>query len=136
MEDTVRDLWPRVKDAAMQALNARCEERVKTLAARMDKRAQDEVRRFSAIMDDLESTIRAQLKTLHQPQMLSLFDQEERDAFQVDLGVLERRLRNIPEEKEEECRHLLARYAEPRQTLFPLAVLWFIPASVTRGGLH
>ena len=136
MEDTVRDLWPRVKDAAMQALNARCEERVKTLVARMDKRAQEEVRRFSAIMDDLEATIRAQLKTLHQPQMLSLFDQEERDAFQVDLGVLERRLRRIPSEKEEECRHLLARYAEPRQTLFPLAVLWFIPASATRGGLR
>lgn len=136
LEDTVRDLWPLVNRAAMQALRARCDERLKTLAPRMERRAQEEVRRFSAVMDDLESTIRAQLKTMQQPQQLSLFDQEEHDAYQADMGVLAARLRRIPAEKEEECRHLLARYAEPRQTLFPLAVLWFIPASIARGGLR
>lgn len=133
-ENTVRDLWPRVRMAAMQALQARCDERLKTLASRMERRAQDEVRRFSAVMDDLAVTIQAQLEAMRQPQQLSFFDQEEHDAYQADIGVLAARLRRIPVEKEEECRHLLARYAEPRQTLFPLAVLWFIPASITRGG--
>ena len=136
MEDKVRSIWPQVSSAVMQALNVRCDERLKTLASRMERRAQDEVKRFSAVMDDLAATIRSQLKEMQRPQQLSLFDQEERDAYQADMGVLSARLRRIPAEKEEECRHLLARYAEPRQTLFPLAVLWFIPASIARGGLR
>lgn len=136
MEDAVRELWPQVQGSAMEALKARCKERVNKLATQMQRRAEDEVRRFSAVMDDLETTIRAQLKVMQQPQQLLLFDQEERDAWQADMGVLGARLRRIPAEKEEECRHLLARYADPRHMLFPLAVLWFIPASATHGGLR
>lgn len=130
LEADVRMLWPRVRDAVSKALKARCDDRLKTLASRMERRAQEEVRRFSAVMDDLEASIRAQLATMQEPQQLSLFDQEERAAYQADIGVLQARLQRIPQEKEEECHHLRARYAQARQTLFPLAVLWFLPASL------
>ena len=128
------ELWTRIGPAVRQALEVRCEERLKTLQSRMERRAQDEVARFSAVMDELAVMIRKHLEEMRTPQQLSLFDAEEREAFQADVNVLQARLRRIPAEKEEECRHLRARYAQPRQTLFPLAVLWFIPQSLARGG--
>lgn len=137
LEDRLRDnLWPRIAPALYQALQARCDERLKTLESRMERRAQEEVARFEAIMNELDAAIRAQLDAMREPQQLSLFDSEERDAFQADISVLKDRLRRIPGEKEEECRHLRARYATPRQTLFPLAVLWFVPASLARAGMY
>ncbi len=137
LEERLRDhLWPRVAAPLYQALQARCDERLKTLENRMARRAQEEVNRFEAVMDELAATIRARLDAMHRPQQLSLFDDEEREAFQADISVLQDRLRRIPKEKDEECRHLRARYQNPRQTLFPLAVLWFVPASLARPGMY
>ena len=136
LEDRLRDnLWPRTAPALYQALQARCDERLKTLSSRMERRANEEVARFEAIMDELAAAIRAQLEVMQTPQQLSLFDDEEREAFQADVAVLKERLRRIPGEKAEESRHLRARYEDPRQTLFPLAVLWFVPASLARAGM-
>ena len=137
LEDRLRDnLWPRIAPALYQALQARCDERLKTLASRMERRAQEEVTRFEAIMNELKAAIDKQLDAMQKPRQLSLFDQEEREAFDADISVLKDRLRRIPEEKKEECRHLRARYENPRQTLFPLAVLWFVPASLARAGMY
>ena len=136
LEERLRDnLWPRTAPALYQALQARCDERLKTLASRMERRANEEVARFEAIMDELAAAIRAQLEVMQTPRQLSLFDDEEREAFQADVAVLKERLRRIPGEKAEESRHLRARYEDPRQTLFPLAVLWFVPASLARAGM-
>ena len=134
MEPDLSELWTRIGLAAHQALEARCDERLKTLQSRMERRAQEETARFSAVMDELAAMIRAHLQEMNRPQQLSLFDEEERAAFQADVNVLQARLKRIPAEKDEECRHLQARYARPRQTLFPLAVLWFIPQTLARGG--
>ena len=134
LEADLGELWTRIGPAVRQALEVRCDERLKTLQSRMERRAQDEVARFSAVMDELAVMIRKHLEEMRTPQQLSLFDAEEREAFQADVNVLQARLRRIPAEKEEECRHLRARYAQPRQTLFPLAILWFIPQSLARGG--
>lgn len=131
-EDTLKELWPAMQGPLCAALDARCEERTKTLQSRIDKRVADEEVRIRSIMADLEKKIKAELYNLRNPQnvWLSLLDTEEKQTLTADLAVLENRLKSIPKERDEEIAHLHARYSSPRTNLLPLAVLWFIPSSL------
>ena len=131
-EETLREIWPAVQGPLYNALEARLKERVKTLQNRIDSRVADEENRIRSIMTDLESSIRSELRKLKAspPQWLSLLDTEEKQTLSADVAVLESRLKKIPTECDEEIAHLHARYSSPRPNLLPLAVLWFIPASV------
>ncbi|WP_273524103.1 DISARM system SNF2-like helicase DrmD [Mailhella massiliensis] len=137
-EVAVRDIWPAMKEQLYAALEARLGDRVKTLQSRIDSRVAEEEGRIRAVMSDLEKNIRAELQELKapSPRWLSLLDAEEKQTHNADVAVLERRLRNIPRECDEEIAHLHARYGSPRTNLLPLAVCWFIPASCQTAGEH
>ena len=137
-ESAVREIWPSMKRQLYAALEVRLGDRVKTLQSRIDSRVAEEEARIRAVMSDLEKNIRAELQELKapSPRWLSLLDGEEMQTRNADVAVLERRLRNIPRECDEEIAHLHARYDSPRTNLLPLAVCWFIPATCQTAGEH
>ena len=137
MEARLRDnVWPKVRDAVFHALESRSNERLKTLEARLEKRADEEVGRFSSIMDEMRRMLENQLAEMGRTRQLQLplFDAEEAAAFRADESVLRARLDRIEGEKASECAHLRARFEKPRSTLFPLAVQWLVPDSFFRAG--
>lgn len=137
MEQRLRDnVWPKVKDAVIHALEARGNERLKTLATRLARKAGEEVKRFSDVMDEMKAMLEVRLADMRTAKQLSLpgFDTEEMAAFKADESVLRARLSQIEGEKKTECAHLRARFENPRSTLFPLAVQWLIPDSHFKGG--
>lgn len=124
-------LWPAVRNPLLNALEARKDDRLKTLEKRLSRQAEDEVARFTAVMNELEQTIRKELGTTSY--QLSLFSDEEREQYDTDRTMLQHRLGQIPGERDAEIEQLLARYASPRANLFPVAVTWLMPAHLAGG---
>jgi quinol monooxygenase YgiN len=115
----------------LNAWEARKDDRLQTLENRLTKQADEEVARFSAVMRELEQTIRKELGTTSY--QLSLFSDEEREQYATDRTMLQHRLSQIPAERDAEIAQLKARYAAPRANLFPVAVTWLIPSHLAGG---
>ena len=125
------NLWPTIRGSLLNALDARKDDRLQTLENRLTKQADEEVARFSAVMRELEQTIRKELGTTSY--QLSFFSDEEREQYETDLSMLKHRLSQIPAERDAEIAQLKARYAAPRANLFPVAVTWLIPSHLAGG---
>lgn len=136
LREKLAELWPNHKGSALAALEARMAERTKNLESFLNDRAEQEVGRFTVVMQELEAAIRAELKesTVVQP---TLFDFDEKQQWERDRSALRRRLEEIPQELERELAHLRARYRNPHAKLFPLSVTYLVPqklAAAHRGG--
>lgn len=141
VEDSLKELWPKISDAALNALEARMTERTRNLQGFLNERSSKEVADLTAVMNDLARSIREMLEQEEDPQMmLDLRDASdlERNQREADLGGLRARLKEIPHELVRETAHLRDRYRDPKPRLFPVAVTFLIPPSAVavleRGG--
>lgn len=132
LEVRLMKLWPNLRAPLLDALENRKQERLKTLHSRLDEMAGAEVRRFEAVMDELQQAIEKELKAASTPQQLSLFSEAEEAQYQADRAVLRQRLRQLPEERGAEVEHLRRRYSSPRANLFPVAAMWLVPEHLAR----
>lgn len=132
LEARLMTLWPSVRPALLDALEKRKEDRLQTLHKRLEDMAEAEVHRFEAVMDELQRAIEKELKAASVPQQLSLFTDAEKMQHEADRAVLRQRLRQLPQERAAETAHLRRRYASPRANLFPVAVMWLVPAHLAR----
>ncbi len=130
MQDRLRALWPEHRGNLLRALEARSDERTKTLQSRLDDRAAREVGTMRAVLTELSASIKAQLSEID-PQ-LELFSIPEKEQFERDRGSLTHRLTELPLEMELEAHLIQARYAKPSPRLFPVSVTYLVPERLAK----
>ena len=130
MQDRLRALWPEHRGNLLRALEARSDDRTKTLQNRLDERAGKEIAAMHAVLEDLGKRIAAQLTEID-PQ-LELFSIPEKEQFERDRGSLQRRLAELPKEVAEEAQLIRARYAKPTPRLFPVSVTYLVPERLAK----
>lgn len=129
IESRFQALWPKHRDALMNALDARKVERTKNLEKNLDELADKEVNKLTTVMTELQRAIQAEVDRKDGPQMLLDLggDEPGKQQRERDLAALRRRLKEIPEEIQRESEHIRSRFANPSARLFPVAVTWLIP---------
>lgn len=127
IEDTLKELWPKIETSLRQALEARMADRTKNLQTFLDDRADREVANFTAVMGELERSIREMLAEKDDSQMQFDWSEDEKSQRERDLGDLRARLAKIPDELKLETEHLRDRYRDPQPRLFPVAVTFLVP---------
>ena len=127
VEDRLKALWAKVEAPLLQALEARMTDRTKNLQKFLDDRAEREVTNFSAVMAELDRSIRETLADKDDAQMQFDWTAEEKQQRERDLGGLRARLAQIPGELDREVQHLRDRYRDPQPRLFPVAVTFLVP---------
>jgi len=131
MQRRLQEVWPRLHDPLVRALEARMADRTAGLAKLLAERAAKEARDIEAVLNELAAAIRAELDDpLYQ--QLSLFGDFERDRLSFNAEALAGRLRRIPDEIAAEQEAIRARYVYPEPRLFPVAVTFLIPARLAR----
>jgi hypothetical protein len=137
VHETLTELWPKLEPPLLKALEARMEERTKNLQKFLDERAHREVANVTAVMQELERSIREVLNKKDDPQLTFGWGEDEKEQRERDINNLRRRLTEIPGELAQEARHLRDRYRDPHARLFPIAVTFLIPpraiAQIQRG---
>ena len=135
--ETLKDLWPKISDSVLSALENRMSERTKNLENAFAERAETEVKKLNAILEELKRVIGDELAKRESPQLLLDFSKSEKDQRNRDLAALRARLEEIPGEMERESENLRSRYTNPTARLFPVAVTYVVPrSSVAEIGGH
>lgn len=129
IEARFQALWPKQRDALLNALQARRVERTKNLEKNLDELAEKEVNKIAAVMTELQRSIQLELTDKDNPQLLLDLggDEPGRQQRERDLDALRRRFNEIPDEIARESEHIRSRFANPSARLFPVAVTWLIP---------
>jgi hypothetical protein len=128
--DSVRrrlaELWPQIARPLLAALDARGRDRTESIRKQLADRAEDETRKITAVLQELEAAIRAELEREPEAQ-LSLFTEAEREQEQRNRDFLAARLAELPAELARETDAIRRRYADPQPRLFPIAVTFLVP---------
>lgn len=125
------DLWPAHVIPLRQALEARMRDRTGGLRKALDERADKEVADITAILTELQRSIRAELAE-PEPAQLPLWTDPEREQLEQNKSSLRARLETIPPEIEREAEAIRARCADPTPRLFPVAVTYLVPEKLAR----
>jgi hypothetical protein len=138
VEDRLKQIWPRIEAPLLQALEARMGDRTKNLQGFLDQRADTEAKQITAIMNELQRSIRATLDDKDDLQMQFDWSETEKQQRERDIQSLSQRLQQIPDELTREIEHLRSRYSDPKPRLFPVAVTFLVPhravAQLRQGG--
>lgn len=132
--DVLKDRFERHEDALMAAVEARSRDRLKFLENTLDRRMKSEIADVRTVLDELEASIRKELKSDRQGGQLYLpgFSPEEMAQVKKDVHALETRLARIPEERDKEKTAIEKHYADPVDRTFPVAVVFLVPQSQAR----
>ena len=122
------------EDAIHRALEARSNERLRTLQNTLENRKRQEADNIVSVLDELVRTIEQELKKEREPEQLALFSEDERTQVRRDTEALKVRLARIPEEKAQELEAIDQRYQDFTARTFPVAVIFFVPESLKEGG--
>lgn len=140
LESRLVELWPKVETQLLQALESRMQDRTKNLQKFLDDRAEREVANVTAVIRELEVSIRETLADKEDPQLQLDWSDGEKQQRERDIGGLHSRLLELPSELAREVEHLLSRYRDPQPRLFPVAVTFLVPpraiAALQQGGSH
>jgi superfamily II DNA or RNA helicase len=138
VEDRLKELWARMEAPLTQALEARMTERTKNLQTKLDERSEREVANVTAVIQELERSIRETLDAKDDKQMQFDWTVEEKSQRERDIGSLTHRLKELPAELTGEIEHLRSRYRDPKPRMFPVAVTFLVPpravAALQQGG--
>jgi flagellar motility protein MotE (MotC chaperone) len=133
VEDRLKELWAKMEGPLIQALDARMAERTKSLQKFLDDRCEREVANITAVMQELERSIRETLAAKDDHQMQFEWTSEEKSQRERDIGRLNHRLKELPGELAREIEHLRRRYRDPQPRLFPVAVTFLVPPRAVAG---
>ncbi|HZQ06537.1 MAG TPA: DISARM system SNF2-like helicase DrmD [Anaerolineae bacterium] len=126
VKQTLLKMAPDLTPALLSALEARMRDRTEGLQKQLDARMDKDITDITFVMNELQRAIEEQL---HEPEFLQLElpTLEEREQHQVNLDALQLRLKQIPNELEQEVEHIHARYANLQSRMFPIAVTFLVP---------
>jgi superfamily II DNA or RNA helicase len=131
-----QSLWPNLSGSLFNALEARMADRTKGLQKNLDERAESEVQNMTAVLRELEKTIREQLD--EPVTQMEFWTAPEREQLELNMQSLRKRLEQIPAEIERETANLRARFRNPTPRLFPVTVTFLVPKKIAaqQGGHH
>jgi superfamily II DNA or RNA helicase len=127
VENQLKKLWTKLEAPLIEALEARMRERTKNLQNGLGERTEREVANITAVVQELERSIRTTLETKDNPQMQFDWTDLERQQRERDIGSLRARLAELPAELASEIAHRRSRYRNPQPRLFPIAVTFLVP---------
>jgi superfamily II DNA or RNA helicase len=128
VKESFKVLWPTLEKPLLQALEARMTDRTKGLQKGLDERCDQEVANITAILQELQQTIREQLD--EPVTQLEFWTSPEREQLELNMQSIRHRLAQIPGEIERETEHLRSRYRNPTPRLFPVTVTFLVPTTV------
>ena len=129
------------ESSIQSAVNARSKDRLQFLTNTLERRMKQEVSDVISVLDELERTIRKELKEdsdMQQnllPGFYEYLTSQEQTQVQRDIEALKMRLERIPKEKELETADIEKRYAGLTDRTFPVAVVFLVPNSQTGGNI-
>jgi hypothetical protein len=125
--------WPSVREGLVNALNRRLNDKRASLEGRLARRREDEERRITANLERFAATLRRALARADDPEseytqlMLELRDERELLQARADQAAWRSRLDRLATEREAELDRIRRRYADPKDHLFPVAVVFVVP---------
>lgn len=129
------EAWPRLQKPLHDSLAARARERGASLESALAARRTEEENRIQATLDRFEATLRAKLKEEGDDanEQIALFGTREvttaeQRQYREDRERWQARIEGLGAERERERAAIAARYREPSSHLFPVAVVFVIPA--------
>ncbi|MEW1867225.1 DISARM system SNF2-like helicase DrmD [Streptomyces caelestis] len=129
------EAWPRLEKPLHDSLNARARERGASLESALAARHTEEENRIQATLDRFEATLRAKLKEEGDDanEQIALFGTREvttaeQRQYREDRERWQARIEGLGAERDRELAAIAARYREPSSHLFPVAVVFVIPA--------
>ncbi len=124
-------LWDSLSSPLQQSLIARTKERTSGLEKRLAERADKESSDISSILTELKTAIEKELDDPEYVQ-LELFSDPEKEQLERNKDFLRARVKQIPDEIEQETAAIQARFANPQSRMFPVAVTFLIPKKMAR----
>ncbi|WP_407111333.1 DISARM system SNF2-like helicase DrmD [Streptomyces sp. DSM 116494] len=129
------DAWSRrLQQPLYESLRARAKDRRDGLLGALEQRQEDEKRRVRHTFERFENTLRAKLREEGdgEGEQMAMFGTRELTTvehrqYQEDRDRWQRRVENLPAERDRELAAVAARYQDPRDHLFPVAVVFVIP---------
>jgi len=131
--NAIKTRFLRSESSILQTVDARSKDRLKYLANTLQTRKKSEVDNINTVLNELEASIKNELKKEQEPVQLSLFSEDERTQLRRDTTALEMRLERIPEERIQEALSIESRYGNFVDRTFPVAVIFLVPESVSKG---
>jgi len=125
--------WSNTESGLFRALERRAQDRYATLTALLHRREAEEKARITDNVNRFAQTLRGRLEAVDDVDSdLALFaanlaDPTESAQMHRDQESWRRRLQTLPVELEAELQHISARYADPADHLFPVAVVFVVP---------
>lgn len=125
--------WNNTERGLFLALERRAQDRYATLTALLQRRQAEEQARITDNLNRFAQTLQGRLDTAKDVDSdLALFaanlaDPTESAQMHRDQEAWRRRLQLLPAELEAELQHISARYANPADHLFPVAVVFVVP---------
>jgi hypothetical protein len=128
------ELWPALSGTLTGFLEHRQAARRRSLIKLIDDRRDEEVASMTAILNELEQSIRRALDDTPRWEQGSIFELDtERQQLRKDHEALKERLASIPATRVQEEAAIRRHYADPRSRWFPVAVTFLVPASIAKG---
>jgi superfamily II DNA or RNA helicase len=127
MQQDLTALWPSLERPLHSALDARARDRMASLQKTLSERAQKEQDDVEAVLLELKRTIEETFQEEMSQLELELFNNTEREQFDLNRHSLTERLRQIPGEIVREKGAIARRFSAPEFRLFPVAVTYLVP---------
>lgn len=131
MLEQLTEVWLRVADSLVAAVDARKDDRMRYVYNALDRRRVKDIADMRGVLEELETSIRRELEEPEHLQ-LELWTSAEKEQLQRNIGSLQQRLERIPAEIVRETEAIEARYSEPSDRVFPVAVAFLVPQSMAR----
>jgi hypothetical protein len=132
MQQRLIALWDQYNEPLLKSLDARMKDRQQSLQKSLQERCDKQIADITAILTELENSIRQELDDGNEPIQLSLFNDAEKEQLEQNRNSLEIRLQQIPQEIQQETIAVRSRFANPTPRLFPLTVTYLVPQKCFR----
>jgi len=123
-------LWPTISSPLFRSLEARMKDRTENLGKFIQETSDKEAADIASVLGELAKSIRTELADEVPSPQLTLWKDEERDQLERNRTSLLARLERIPDEITRASAAIRARYADPTPRLFPVAVMFLVPAKL------
>ena len=133
MQKRLIELWPKVEQSLVSALEARMKDRLSGMQRLLEEQQAKEIEDITTVLNGLKTTIERELDDIAKPVQLEMFNDNEMEQLTRNVDALRRRIRQIPEEIEEETRAIRARFHDPQPRMFPVALTFLVPQKYAQG---
>lgn len=124
-------LWPEMEASLYSSLEARMRDRMQYLSNTIDRRKEREIEDVREILSDLRESILSELEGIEGETQLALWSTDERQQLERNIESLRGRVEEIPAEIDREIEAVRQRYQTPAPRLFPVALTFVVPESMS-----